>query len=53
MDIMELGAVGSSPGLAVIGSFVYVGLQVRYSAQRSSAKPRVARKMRDSVLSRL
>ncbi len=54
MDIMELGAIGELVGgVAVIGSLVYVGRQARYTAQRSGAKPRVARTMRDSVLSRL
>ena len=36
MDIMELGAIGEFvSGLAVIGSLVYVGLQLRQTNQRA------------------
>ncbi len=50
MDIMELGAIGEMVGgIAVIGSLLYVGLQVRQSneqARRSNAIER-ARTQRD------
>ena len=58
MDIMELGAIGELVGgVAVIGSLIYVGLQVRHSAEqarqtnlieRSRAQSRnAARRQRD------
>ena len=39
MDIMELGAIGELVGgVAVIGSLLYVGLQVRQSNQLNRAE---------------
>ena len=39
MDIMELGAIGELVGgLAVVGSLIYVGLQVRQSNRLTQAE---------------
>ena len=39
MDIMELGAIGELVGgVAVIGSLIYVGLQVRQSNHQNSSE---------------